>query len=412
MNGSELTVGSLFSGVEGFGLGFRLAGWTVRWTSEIDRHASSVIKQRFPDAPNMGDITKADAAALGGVDCITFGFPCQDLSVAGYRAGLDGARSGLFWEALVIIAAKRPRWIVAENVPGLQSSNQGMDFGVVLWALAALGYGLAYAELDARYYGVPQRRRRLFIVGCLGDAARARQVLADARGGYRNPTPSQETGRLPADGAGDGTARPLYYSHDYSQDRIYDGEGGAVPAITVDNRTSGHFAVSHTPRSNPYNNSDPRSHPFVRGALTTREGKGADGNGRGNDAAPRIVSFDTQQDPVSGTISGCVGANTRQAGCGPAPSQVHAARDGTPAGIPRWLDLPMWQGPAEPWRVHLDAIATGLDRSEEGGEAGDPAERGTVGRGRGALAGQPASRERESEGRSPRARRRPAGAQL
>lgn len=127
------------------------------------------------------------------IDLLAGGFPCQDLSVAGRRAGLAGDRSGLFFEFARIAETLRPRWVLVENVPGLLSSNGGRDFGVVLGTLADLGYGVAWRTLDSRFFGVPQRRRRVFILGALADgdpraaAERAGQVLAVGSRCQRHP---------------------------------------------------------------------------------------------------------------------------------------------------------------------------------------------------------------------------------
>jgi DNA (cytosine-5)-methyltransferase 1 len=141
----------------------------------------------------MGDIkgvTSADLLSAGfnpSQGVITGGFPCQDLSVAGRRKGLAGERSGLFWEIHRLVAETKTKWFVLENVPGLLSSNDGKDFGLILGSLAELGYGLAYRVLDAQHFGVAQRRRRVFIVGCLGDDWRSpAEILniGEGRAGY------------------------------------------------------------------------------------------------------------------------------------------------------------------------------------------------------------------------------------
>jgi DNA (cytosine-5)-methyltransferase 1 len=166
--GGQMKHGSLFVGIGGFDLGFERAGFQTIWQVEIDRFCSRILQRHFPKAKRYGDITKINPADLEKVDVITAGFPCQDLSVAGKRKGLQGERSGLFFELKRIVAGVRPAWIVVENVPGLFSSNRGRDFGLVLFHLAECGYGLAWRILDSRYFGVAQRRRRVFIVGCLG----------------------------------------------------------------------------------------------------------------------------------------------------------------------------------------------------------------------------------------------------
>jgi DNA (cytosine-5)-methyltransferase 1 len=170
---------STFSGCGGFELA--LEGHECVGFSEIDPYASAVYRYHFPHHPEYGDITEIDADALPAFDLLVGGFPCQDLSVAGKRAGLAGKRSGLFYDVIRILEAKHPAWFVLENVAGLLSSNGGRDMGTVLGALVDCGYGVAWRVLDSRFAGVPQRRRRIFLVGHLGDE-RAADVLALTEG--------------------------------------------------------------------------------------------------------------------------------------------------------------------------------------------------------------------------------------
>lgn len=181
------TIGSLFAGIGGFDLGFERAGFKTTWACEIDQKAQSVLRLRFPDARLHDDVCQIGAHNLEPVDVVTFGSPCQDLSVAGKRAGLAGERSGLFHEATRIIRELRerhgkPDLVIWENVPGAFSSNQGRDFAAVLQALADIGAtDLAWRVVDSRFFGVAQRRRRVFLVADFG-GERAEQVLALAQG--------------------------------------------------------------------------------------------------------------------------------------------------------------------------------------------------------------------------------------
>ncbi len=159
-----MNVGSLFAGIGGFDLGLEQAGHDIVWQSETDRHASQVLEQHWPDIPNHGDVTKIGADNVADVDVLTGGFPCQNVSVAGRREGLDGARSGLWFEFARIIGELHPAWVVVENVPGLLSSNHGRDFALILDTLVDLGYIIDVDILDAQDFGVPQRRKRVFIV--------------------------------------------------------------------------------------------------------------------------------------------------------------------------------------------------------------------------------------------------------
>jgi site-specific DNA-cytosine methylase len=162
------TVGSLFAGIGGFDLGLERAGFDVLWSSDIEPTGNKVRRRHWPGVKQYGDITKIDPSELAPVDLICGGFPCQDLSVAGARKGLAGERSGLFFEATRLVGALKPRWVLIENVPGLFSSANGRDFETVIRTLEDLGYGVAWRVLDSQHFGVPQRRRRVFVVGYLG----------------------------------------------------------------------------------------------------------------------------------------------------------------------------------------------------------------------------------------------------
>jgi DNA (cytosine-5)-methyltransferase 1 len=189
----EVKAVSLFAGIGGFDLALERNGIEVVASVEWDKHAQSVLKNRFPNSQIYGDIQEVTGEQLinAGFDprngIITGGFPCQDLSVAGKRAGLAGNRSGLFWEICRLLDETKTQYFILENVPGLLSSSNGADMGTVISALAQRGYGLAYRVLDAQYFGVPQRRRRVFIVGSLGDNGRTpAEILAisEGRSGY------------------------------------------------------------------------------------------------------------------------------------------------------------------------------------------------------------------------------------
>ena len=166
-----MKLGSLFDGIAGFPLAASRLGITSVWASEIDKSAIAVTKKHFPDMIHLGDITKINGAAIEPVDIIAFGAPCQDWSVAGKRAGIEGARSGLFFEAVRIISemqaatcSEYPKFLVFENVPGLLSANKGADIQIVLDSLQGLGFVVDMNVLDAQHMGVPQRRKRVFIV--------------------------------------------------------------------------------------------------------------------------------------------------------------------------------------------------------------------------------------------------------
>ena len=159
---------SVFSGVEAATLAWDQLGWEPVAFSEIDPFPSAVLAERFPDIPNLGDITQIDWSEIGPVGLVVGGSPCQSFSVAGKREGLAGA-SGLMFEYIRCVRELRPRWFVWENVPGALSSEGGAAFGQLLTEMDDIGYGLAWRVLDAQFFGVAQRRRRVFLVGSLGD---------------------------------------------------------------------------------------------------------------------------------------------------------------------------------------------------------------------------------------------------
>lgn len=196
--------GSLFTGVGGFDVALEGLEQECVWQSEINKHSRSVLSRHWPAVTQLGDIRYA--RDVEPVDLICGGFPCQDLSTAGKRIGLDGARSGLFYEFARLIGEVRPRWVVLENVPGLLSSNGGRDMGSVLGTLAGLGYGYAYRVLDAQFFGVPQRRRRVFIVGHSGGRSPV-EVFGEPEGGGWHPAPRREARQDPAGTAPRGAGR-------------------------------------------------------------------------------------------------------------------------------------------------------------------------------------------------------------
>lgn len=199
-----LTFGSLFDGIYGFGLGFERAGMSCAWRSEIDKNCNALMEQRRPGMPNLGDVRHVGKRNAKAVDVICGGFPCQDLSVAGKRAGLAGERSGLWHQFHRIVKECKPRWVVVENVPGLLSASDGSDFLTVIRGLDQCGYGVAWRVLDAQYFGLAQRRRRVFVVASLGNASCA-QVLFEPESLSGDFAPSREEGQRVARTIGRGT---------------------------------------------------------------------------------------------------------------------------------------------------------------------------------------------------------------
>lgn len=185
---------SVCSGIEAATCAWHALGWTPRAFSEIEKFPSQVLAHHYPDVPNLGDMTNFKEWSLEPIDLLVGGTPCQSFSVAGLRKGLDDPRGNLMLTYLAIAELYKPRWLVWENVPGVLSSNRGRDFGTFLGALGKLGYGFAYRVLDAQYFGVAQRRRRVFVVGYLGDWRRAAAVLFERESLSGHPAPSREEG--------------------------------------------------------------------------------------------------------------------------------------------------------------------------------------------------------------------------
>ncbi|WP_428118142.1 DNA cytosine methyltransferase [Candidatus Poriferisodalis sp.] len=176
---TRLRVASFFAGIGGFDLGFERAGLETVWQCEIKDFCLEILEQHWPHVERARDIREVEPYEIADADVWAGGFPCQDVSLArmGPRAGLAGNQSGLFYAFADLIESCRPKALVIENVAALLSSNQGRDFAVVVRTLAELGYGIAWRVLDSRYFGIPQSRSRVFIIGYLGGAERAGAVL-------------------------------------------------------------------------------------------------------------------------------------------------------------------------------------------------------------------------------------------
>jgi DNA (cytosine-5)-methyltransferase 1 len=213
---------SVCSGIEAATVAWHPLGWRPILFAEIDRFPSQVLAHHYPEVPNVGDFTQITKEQCGPVDLLVGGTPCQDFSIAGLREGLGGERGNLTLEFLRLVDRLRPRWVVWENVPGVYSAtsysvthrdslradtdgeriwqdvyaNEAHAFSCFLAGFQELGYGFAYRTLDAQYFGVPQRRRRVFLVGHSGDWRRAATVLLERHSLSWNPPPRRETGKV------------------------------------------------------------------------------------------------------------------------------------------------------------------------------------------------------------------------
>ena len=194
---------SVCSGIEAATVAWHEMGWKPVGFSEIEKFPSEVLKHHYPDVPNFGDMTKYKEWNINdSVGLLVGGTPCQSFSVAGLRKGLDDPRGNLALTYVGILDHFRPKWFVWENVPGVLSSGQGRDFAAFLTALGIIGYGWSYRVLDAQYFGVAQRRRRVFVVGCLGDWRPAAKVLFESESLQWNLKPSKKTRKKIAPVAG------------------------------------------------------------------------------------------------------------------------------------------------------------------------------------------------------------------
>ena len=183
---------SVCSGIEAASVAWKDFGWEVVGFSEIEKFPSEVLQHHYPSVPNLGDMTKYKEWNLGAIDILVGGTPCQSFSVAGLRQGLEDPRGNLALTYCGLLDKFRPEWFIWENVPGVLSSNGGRDFGSFLGAVAELGYGFSYRVLDAQYFGVAQRRKRVFVVGNLRSWKRAAQVLFESDSLSRHTPPSRE----------------------------------------------------------------------------------------------------------------------------------------------------------------------------------------------------------------------------
>lgn len=309
-----LTAISLFSGVGGLDLGVEAAGFRTVLMCEADAYKRAVLAAHWPGVPIHDDVHTLDDHPHA--DLVHGGFPCQDVSVAGKRAGLAGERTGLFWHAVRVVDAVRPRAVLLENVPGLLSSQSGRDFAVVVDALADRGYGVAWRVLDAQHFGVPQRRRRVFVLAVAGDdpraaAERAGAVLALTEGVRRDPAQGDEAGPDAAAGAR-GRA---------DDRRVVGALAGVGPnggwRIGSDEAAAGHLV------------------PTVSATLKGQRGKGGGGIGPEETLIPSVAltltaergqwndptsgnliptAFHLTQDPISGSVAPAMGKGNAQ-GC-------------------------------------------------------------------------------------------------
>jgi DNA (cytosine-5)-methyltransferase 1 len=244
--------GSVCSGIEAASVAWEPMGWNAAFLSEIEPFPRAILEHHYPDVPLRGDFREIQGADHEAIDLLVGGTPCQSFSLAGLRGGLGDDRGNLALEYLRLVDRLRPRWWVWENVPGVLSSGRGRDFGAFLGALGELGYGWAYRVLDAQFVrvdgyprAIPQRRRRVFVVGCAGDWRRAAAVLFERPRSEGHPPPRRSAKRSDAGVPGGSTPPGLRAGADVASTITATGHASEGPH--GDFWYGGGLAVSHDP---------------------------------------------------------------------------------------------------------------------------------------------------------------------
>ena len=279
---------SVCSGIEAATVAWHPLGWEAVAYSEIEKFPSQVLLHHYPNTPNWGDMTQFKGWPDATINVLVGGTPCQSFSVAGLRKGLDDPRGNLMLTYLAIARRYRPEWLVWENVPGVLSSANGRDFGSFLGGLAECGYGFAYRVLDAQYFGVAQRRKRVFVVGHFGNWQPAAAVLFERDGLQGNPAPSREARENTAPGvAGSLGCRG-------TRNTELDGHDAYIPQIVGTLSDGAHMGGGLTGKTHTQDASSQL--PEVAWCLQERDAKGSDSDTKPGHLIPVIGGgFD---DPV------------------------------------------------------------------------------------------------------------------
>ena len=277
--------GSVCSGIDAASVAWNPLGWEAAFFSEIEPFPSSLLGHHYPSVPNYGDLNAFRDWPDANLDLLVGGTPCQSFSVAGLRRGMADPRGNLALVYLALADRYRPRWIVWENVPGVLSSNGGRDFGAFLGGLAKLGYGWAYRVLDAQHFGVPQRRRRVFVVGYLGDWRRAAAVLFEPASLRGDSPPSREARERVANAL---TERPDRGGGNSEGQRLIAGclnsaSGHAVPGNSLQDVDRGYLQVVAYGGNN------------TSGAIDLATACNAHAGRRDFESETLLVAFDTTQ---------------------------------------------------------------------------------------------------------------------
>lgn len=249
--GLSMTYISLFSGIGGFDLGFQRAGMHCVLQVEWDKAASGVLQHHWPAVNRLGDVRNVIQSSFSAVDLICGGSPCQDISVAGNRAGLVGEQSRLFFEFVRVLEEVKPTWFVFENVENLLWSNDGRDFAIVLLQLVKCGYCIGWRVLDAQYFGIPQRRKRVFIVGHSrnGSAAKILFESESLPGDIDKSEPQKETASSLTRSGHSGTSGSVIRNGIRIYDARGNGSGNLCPTLVGDHmgRITDYTPIVHDP---------------------------------------------------------------------------------------------------------------------------------------------------------------------
>ena len=325
---------SVCSGIEAATVAWHPLGWQPVAFGEIEKFPCQVLQHHYPDTPNWGDMTKFKEWPDADVNVFVGGTPCQSFSVAGLRKGLDDPRGNLMLTYLAIAARYRPQWLVWENVPGVLSSNAGLDFASLLRGMGECGYGFAYRILDAQYFGVAQRRRRVFVVGYLGNWRPAAAVLFERHSLSGHPAPSRKAREGAAayarEGAEVGSLIPAMHSELCPSLKARDAKG---PSSDGDGDGDGAILV-----------------PMVQPIAFSRNDDGRDAT---NDLAPTMrvagnaggmlaaaIGTDIYNGAITGDVAVPLTNRSDGTGTGPTVMQAMAVRRLTPVECERLQGFP------------------------------------------------------------------------
>ena len=332
----SLTYGSVCSGIEAVSVAWAPLGFHPAWFAEIDPFCSALLAYRYPGVPNLGDFTTIQDGH-GPIDVLVGGTPCQSFSIAGRRGGLDDARGNLAIEFCRLAGRLRPRWVVWENVPGVLSSGGGRDFGSIVGSLAELGYGCAWRVLDAQFLGVPQRRRRVFVVGHFGDWRRAAAVLLEREGLCRDTPARRKTGEG--------------FTHDLAPSLTGSGRGversgesrGQDPVVAVHHSTGdvvGALTSGHTPKG--HGGAGVNTQAVAAGHIIPVAFTCKDSGSDAGELSPtlRAMAFDESHANAGGQVAVCFESRVGRNGRG-TPSELVPALKAQSGGSGRGDSAPL-----------------------------------------------------------------------